>query len=76
MNEVRKTGVASAIIIDGSYVTIKAEPNDIDIILVLRQDVGLAHEMMPDQYRIQSKRMARKEYGVDVLPCAPGTESY
>ena len=75
VNEVRKTGTALAIIIDGSYVTMKAKPNDIDIIMVLRQHSAVGQDMTPSEYRIQSMRMIKKEYGFDLLVSTEGSEA-
>jgi hypothetical protein len=63
-------------VIDGSYVTGKAEPNDVDIILVLRSDFDLGSELRPMEYNIQSKRAVKRQYGFDVLPAIEGTEVY
>ena len=70
------SGVVAAIIIDGSYVTAKDEPSDIDLIVALRADIDLAAEMRPMEYNIQSKAMVRKLYGFDVLPAVDGSETY
>src|SRR5437773_328172 len=40
VKEVRALGIATALIIDGSYVTMKAKPSDIDMILILRPNVA------------------------------------
>ena len=67
---------AVAIIIDGSYVTMKAKPNDIDLILVLRHDASLGRELTPTEYRVQSKRMLKKEYGFDILVSVPNSSRF
>jgi hypothetical protein len=66
----------SAVVIDGSYVTAKGEPGDIDLIAALRNDIDLTVEMRPAEYNIQSKRMVRKLYGFDVLSAVDGSETY
>ena len=76
VQEVRNLGIAVAIIIDGSYVTMKAKPNDIDLILVLRHDASLGRELTPTEYRVQSKRMVKKEYGFDILVSVPNSSRY
>ena len=74
--EVRALGVASALVIDGSYVTIKARPNDIDLILVLREDMDLGRQLIPAEYNVRSMRMTRRKYGFDVLAVAPNSSEY
>lgn len=76
IHDARNSGVVSAIVIDGSYVTAKDEPGDIDLIVALRPDLDLTAEMRPLEYNIQSKPMVRKLYGFDVLPAVDGSETY
>lgn len=76
VQDARNSGVVSAILIDGSYVTNKEEPGDIDLIVALRSDFDLAAEMRPMEYNIQSKAMVRKLYGFDVLSAVDGSETY
>jgi len=76
IQEVRNVGIAAAIIIDGSYVTMKAKPNDIDMILVLRHDAGLSLELTPVEYRVQSVRMVQKAYGFDILVAVANSRRY
>lgn len=76
IQDARNSGVVSAIVIDGSYVTNKEEPGDIDLIVALRPDLDLTAEMRPMEYNIQSKPMVRKLYGFDVLPAVDGSETY
>jgi uncharacterized protein DUF6932 len=71
-----KSGIVSAVIVDGSYITAKPEPADIDLILVLRADFDVAQELRPYEYNIQSKRMVRRLYGFDVLPAIDGSVAY
>lgn len=69
-------GIAVAVLVDGSYVTAKSEPNDIDLVLVLQADFDLSAEMRPMEYNVQSKRAVRKQYGLDVLLAVEGSEAY
>lgn len=76
VQDAQNSGVVSAIVIDGSYVTAKEEPGDIDLIVALRSDMDLTAEMRPLEYNIQSKTMVRKLYGFDVLSAVDGSETY
>jgi len=76
IKDARLAGIADAVLVDGSYVTAKAEPNDIDLILVLRTDFDLSTDMHPMEYNVQSKRAVRKRYGFDVLPAVEGSKTY
>ncbi|MGH9767874.1 MAG: DUF6932 family protein [Blastocatellia bacterium] len=76
VQDARSSGVVSAIVIDGCYVTAKEEPGDIDLVVALKPDFDLTTEMRPMEYNIQSKTMVRRLYGFDVLPAVDGSESY
>lgn len=76
VHDARNSGVASAVLIDGSYATVKEEPGDIDLIIALRPDFDLTLEMRPQEYNVQSKSVVRKLYGFDVLPAVDGSEAY
>jgi len=76
VTDARNSGIASAVIVDGSYITQKPEPSDIDLILALRADFDLAQELRPFEYNIQSKRMVKRLYGFDVLPALDGSVAY
>jgi hypothetical protein len=76
IQDARNSGVVSALVINGSYITAKEEPGDIDLIVALRPEFDLTTEMRPLEYNIQSKTMVRKLYGFDVLPAVDGSETY
>ncbi len=76
IQDARNSSVVSAIVIDGSYVTTKEEPGDIDLIVALQPGLDPTAEMRPMEYNIQSKPMVRKLYGFDVLPAVDGSETY
>lgn len=56
----------------GSFVTAKAEPNDFDCLLVLSPKI-LAHTLIPTEYNLASRRMARRIYGGDASTAIDGT---
>ena len=47
LEEAKRSGIVAAIVIDGSYVTKKQEPEDIDVIIVLRTDFDLGQPLRP-----------------------------
>lgn len=74
--DVRSTGLAIAIIIDGSFVTSKPDPGDIDLILVLPRDWKAETEMRPFEYRVLSKRRVRRYYGFDMVAAQENSIAY
>lgn len=65
VEELRAAGVGKYLVVDGSFVTDKARPEDIDLLLVLRDDIDLGQPVPPFQYNARSKRYVRKQYHFD-----------
>lgn len=60
-----QSGIIKAVILDGSYVTAKDEPDDIDLIAVLRADFDWTQELKPYQANLIDKAAVRREYRFD-----------
>ena len=67
LQEVRSTGLVVGLIVDGSFVTNKVEPNDIDLVLILPADHDFAADLRPFEYNVLSRRRVHKRYAFDVL---------
>jgi hypothetical protein len=74
IEDARETGLVAWVIVDGSFVTAKAEPGDIDLVVVLRRGVSLGTAFRPDQYNVVSARRVRSRHGFDVLYAIEGSE--
>ncbi len=72
--EVRATGLVEAVILDGSFVTAKDEPSDIDLILVLDRTHDFRADLKPFQYNILAKRRARNRFRFDIVAAAEGSD--
>ena len=59
-------------LIAGSFVTAKPEPNDFDCLLILDPEIR-RRELRPFEYRIVSRSMARKAFGGDVVALTDGS---
>jgi hypothetical protein len=66
------SGVIGRIIIGGSFVSGKQEPNDFDCILVLAPQI-VGQTLRPFEYNVISRRMARRLFGGDVLAVLDGS---
>jgi hypothetical protein len=53
--------------VDGSFITSKADPNDIDLILVLPSSHDLRAELVPMAYNALSRQRVSRQYGFDRL---------
>src|SRR5437867_1549786 len=67
IQELRSTGMVAGLVVDGSFVTSKAEPNDIDLVLILRADHDFSADLRPFEYNVLSRRRVLKRYAFDVL---------
>lgn len=67
LTQVRSTGLVVAVIVDGSFVTSKPDPGDIDLILVLPSHHDFSAELQPLAYNVLSRRRVGRGYGFDVL---------
>lgn len=74
--ELKKYGIGKELIIDGSYVTEKENPGDIDLILVLQEDFDYSSEVRPFEYNLISNRAIKRMYGFDVFTVIKGTDQY
>lgn len=73
-DETRISGIVRRILITGSFVTEKPEPNDFDCVLVLNPAIR-GCELRPAQYNLISRRMARKIFKGDVVPVLDQSEA-
>ena len=73
LSAARARNVVVWVAVDGSYVTHKAEPGDIDLVVVVRADFDLADQRLPVDYNLTSKRRVKQRYGFDVLVANEGT---
>jgi hypothetical protein len=60
VTEVGRTGMALYLLIDGSFVTSKPEPSDVDLILVLSRDHDFGADLRPFEYNTVTRPGARR----------------
>ena len=73
LEEARGVGLIRAVCVDGSFVTDKPEPNDLDIIVSLASDQDENAELRPFEYNATSKRSIRRRYKFDVAIVKEGS---
>jgi hypothetical protein len=77
LGRARQVGIIVQVLVDGSFVTSKADPNDIDLIVVLPADHDMSGELSPQEYNLLSKRRLRSEnYPFDVFVAPDGSLIY
>jgi hypothetical protein len=70
--ELRASALFSAVIVDGSFVTSKPDPNDIDLVLVLHPDHDMKADLPPYQANLLSRNFIKNKWKFDafVVPAA------
>jgi hypothetical protein len=63
----RLSGLFEALIIDGSFVTAKVAPNDIDLVAVLRPGHDFERDLPMSEYSLVSRALLRRRFGFDVI---------
>jgi hypothetical protein len=76
VDEIRSAGTFRAMLINGSFVTSKPAPNDIDLILVLPAAHNFRADLSPNEYNLVSARAIRRRFGFDALVVLEGKEDY
>ena len=64
--EARGCGLVGALVVDGSFTTGKAVPEDVDLVVILQPGVDLVTEFSPDQYNVISARRVKARHAIDV----------
>jgi hypothetical protein len=75
-DEIAKVGVVTSVLIDGSFVTAKADPNDIDLILVLPPTHDFDRDLSPAEYNVLSARAVKRRHKLDILVASSDSDQY
>ncbi len=63
----QRSGIFESLLIDGSFVTDKPAPNDIDLIAVLRPDHDFERDLPISEYALVSRTMLARRFRFDVV---------
>ena len=63
----QRSGLFEALLVDGSFVTAKAAPNDIDLLAVLRPGHNFERDLPVSEYALVSRGLLRRRFGFDVV---------
>ena len=74
--EARAVKFCRSLLVDGSFVTAKLDPNDIDLVLVLPLDHDIKADLTPAAYALVSKKRVQKRYGFDIVSVREQTLEY
>jgi predicted nucleotidyltransferase len=76
LSEAWATRQVVAVIVDGSFVTGRDDPGDIDLIVVLSPDFDYRGEVAPFEYNVLSRRRVQQRYGFDILVATENSSAY
>ncbi len=76
MREAMSCKLVDAVLVDGSFVTAKADPKDIDLTLVVSANHDFSADFTPIDYNILSKRRVNQRFGFDLLVARAQSEEY
>lgn len=62
VDQIKSLGFIRHLIINGSFVTLKPDPEDIDLILAIEPDILRRPEWTPEEYNAISSRRLRRQY--------------
>jgi len=65
--ECGRSGIVRALILNGSFVTSKADPNDIDLLVVLPAGHDFRADLGPSSYNVVDRKRVRRVFGFDVF---------
>jgi len=74
LREVEASAIVEAVLLNGSFVSGKPDPNDIDLILVVPAAHDFSVDLAPVEYNVLSKRRVFRRYGFDVLVARAGSD--
>ena len=74
--EAQATGLIAAILLNGSFVTDKPDPNDIDLILVVAPEHDFARQLSPAEYNVLSAQRVKRRYSLDILVAREDSDQY
>ena len=66
LDQAARAGIVKRILIAGSFVSAKPEPNDFDCIVVLDPSI-VGKPLRPFEYNLESRQMARRMFGGDIM---------
>lgn len=72
----RESGLFFALLIDGSFVTDKPAPNDIDVVALLRPGLNLERDLPMSDYALLSRTLLRRRFGFDVVVAEQDSSLY
>src|SRR5918995_578665 len=75
IGEAKAGAFVEAVLIDGSFVTAKPDPNDIDIVLVVAANYDFSKDLPAALYNLLAQHRVRRRFGFDIVVVKNGSEN-
>jgi hypothetical protein len=75
LQEAKASGLFKAVVVDGSFVSARSDPNDVDLVLIVAEDHDFSVELPPVWYNLLTQRRVRKRFGFDIVVVRMGSEN-
>ena len=72
----QRSGLFESLLLDGSFVTAKPAPNDIDLVAVLRPGHDFERDLPMSEYALVSRALLRRRTGFDVIIAERDSQLY
>ena len=72
----RASGLFDALVVDGSFVTAKLAPNDVDLVAVLRPGHDFERDLPMSEYSLVSRALLRRRFGFDAIVAEQDSSLY
>lgn len=73
--EAKACGLVEALLMNGSFVTAKPDPNDIDMVVVVSATHDFSVDLPLAQYNLLAQRRVRRRFGFDIVVVKNGSEN-
>src|SRR3954464_15601517 len=67
IREIEASGLIEEVIIDGSFITAKPDPNDIDLLLIVFASHDFGADLPAHHYNVLAEQRVRRRYGFDIV---------
>jgi len=75
IRQLKECGFVDTVIVDGSFVTAKPAPSDIDLVLVVASSHDFSADLPPAHYGLLAQRRVRRRFGFDIVVVKDGGEN-
>jgi len=76
VSAMQRSGLFEVLLVDGSFVTAKPAPNDVDLLAVLRPGHDFERDLPMSEYALVSRALLRRRTGFDVIIAERDSQLY